>query len=72
MKKTELNKIGDKDIHGGILLNKDDLAILFNCHPRTIDRLVKTKRIPKPIKISKRMLRWKKETINNFLERKER
>ena len=37
---------------------KEDLAELFQCSPKTIDRLRQREDFPKPFKIGKNLVRW--------------
>lgn len=44
-------------------LNKTDLAKLLHCSPQTISRMAKSGELPKPVRFSHKMVRWRESDI---------
>ena len=45
------------------LMTADEVAAYLGVHPQTVRRLVKSKKIPKPIVLSPRNIRWHRGTL---------
>ena len=53
------------------MLTVRDLAVWLNIHPRTLRRKLSAGELPKPIRLFKRGLRWRRATIEHWLQEQE-
>jgi predicted DNA-binding transcriptional regulator AlpA len=44
-------------------LNKTDIAKLLNCSQQTVMRMAKSGELPKPVRFSHKMVRWRESDI---------
>ena len=52
-----------------LLLKLSELADMFQCDRQTIMRLSNQKQFPRPMRISRRLLRWRQVDIDQFIQR---
>jgi predicted DNA-binding transcriptional regulator AlpA len=53
-----------------VLLNRKELAKLLSMTPGGVSNAVSAGRLPRPLKISERVARWKLGTVRDFINRK--
>ena len=50
-----------------MLFTLKELAEIFQCHPQTLLQLANAGEFPKPLRLSRRLLRWRKVDIENYI-----
>lgn len=50
-------------------LNKDDLAKMLDCSTQTISRMSKSGLLPKPVRFSHKMIRWRESDVVQALRK---
>jgi predicted DNA-binding transcriptional regulator AlpA len=53
-------------------LDRAAVAALLGVTPETVGDLVKRNRFPKPISLSRTLVRWRREVVEDFLRRLEK
>ena len=53
------------------LLTIDEVAELFHCSRKTVRRSWNAGLIPKPIRIGRRSIRWRREELEEFITRRQ-
>lgn len=57
---------------GPLLLDADDLARELGVSAKTIRRMDAAGKLPRPIRLSRRATRWRRETVSDWLRESER
>ena len=52
-----------------MLLTVKDVAELLSVNPRTVYRWSRQRQLPRPVKLSRRAVRWRASAIQGFLDR---
>ena len=59
----------DPRLAGVCLLDVKQVSELIGCHPRTVWRMATMGEIPKPIKLSERVVRWRLADLERHIEK---
>lgn len=59
---------GQSDSSVAALMNVEDLSALLSCSTRTIRRMADSGQMPRPVRLSSSLVRWRRSDIDAWLD----
>lgn len=66
-KQSDINEAVSRSVDNVLLVSPVQLADMLSISKREVERMVSSHRLPKPIRLGKRLVRWRMETIRRWL-----